>query len=131
MKAPDRDTKRRARRAWRWATAAAVVAGTAAPADAFYWKGWPAGEPQRPPTLIPAGASDPGVPPVDLPPVNGVIDYPGDVQPGAPGQPGAVPPTLDDPVPVGAVPEPATALLAATGLAAAGLARWRKGKRAA
>ncbi len=91
----------------RFVLVAAVVAGTTAPASAFYWVGWPGANPVTPPIVT-------VVEPVPERP------KPGDPQPPVepPGDPG-------DPK---GVPEPTTVGLAAVGLGALAVRWWKKRK---
>lgn len=110
----------------RGAVAAVVaVAGTAAPAHAFYWKGWPAAQSAAARTLIqPSAQGLPGNPPGIAP--SGI---PGATTP-------IVPETADlPPLPVGPgpppehVPEPATGLVGMLGLATLAAVRWVRRKK--
>lgn len=90
----------------RWRVALGAVAGLllAQPASAFYWYGWPGSGVTDPPVLVPRPAVK-TVSEVTPPPV--VVDPPD-------------PPRPQD------VPEPATLLAAAVGLAAVAAVRRRK-----
>jgi hypothetical protein len=96
-----------------------IVLATAAPASAFYWKGWPGSllPPDR--TLVPPGdQTKPGSPPLPggepkLPPGGELPEPP----------PGGPPPSEN-------VPEPGTALLGLLGLGGIAAGRWIRGTAA-
>ena len=81
-----------------------LAVGTfAAPAEAFYWYGWPGG-PRPPKTVVPP--DKPGNPPENPPPEN---------------------PPPENPPPPNGVPEPGTAVAALVGLGALAVSRaWRR-----
>lgn len=93
-----------------------VVLATAAPAPAFYWKGWPGSlmPPDR--TLVPPGDSEiPGSPPI--PGADPILPPGGEFTPPTPG--GPVPPSEN-------IPEPTTALLGLLGLGGIAACRWAR-----
>lgn len=94
----------------RFALTAGLVAGTAAPASAFYWVGWPGANPVGPPMVT-------VVEPLPERPKPG--EYVVEPPPG----PG---PTED---PTKGVPEPATLVLAAIGVGGLAVRWWNKRKR--
>jgi len=97
-------------RTQRGLAALVIVLGTALPAQAFYWRGWPASVRLAERTLL--GPGD-----------DGITENPTPIFP----PPDYVPPTM---VPVGPpvqTPEPATGVIALLGLGVVGIVRkWRR-----
>lgn len=107
---------RRSKRLVKWCTATAVVLGTAAPAPAFYWKGWPSTPGAKiEQTILPPGLAAPG------PPVANPVPPGGDIDAVTP--PVTPPPP---PPPPGNVPEPATGIAGLIGLGVLAARKWRK-----
>ena len=94
-----------------WVGAAAVVVATAAPAPAFYWKGWPGSGIRTETTIVtPTDKPPTDKPPTDKPPVDQPpTDYP--------------PPPPPPPPPPEQLPEPGTAVAGLIGLGAVAVAR--------
>jgi hypothetical protein len=92
----------------RFGLAAVTVAGTTAPASAFYWVGWPGANPVGPPTIT-------VVEPLPERPKPGEVI----VEP---------PPGPTDEPPKN-VPEPATLVLAAIGASGLAVRWWKKRKK--
>jgi len=97
----------------RFGLAAAVAAGAAAPAPAFYWIGWPGANTITPPSIVPTTER------VDERPPSGVVTPP-------PGNPPPDTPPPDNPK---GVPEPTTIGIAAIGLGGLAFGWWKKRKK--
>ncbi len=102
------------RRRFAWAVAAAL--GAAAPAQAFYWDGWPGSSLPRPRSLTPTG-DIPKIPP--FPTANPSFPPSGEPPGPTPGGPPEVPNPEH-------VPEPASAIAALAGLGVLAARRLRR-----
>jgi hypothetical protein len=106
----------RTRRLAKWCAATAVVLATAAPAPAFYWKGWPSMPPAKiDQTILPPGVGQPGTPVANPAFPGGDQDHPP-----APVTPPPPPPPPEH------VPEPATGIAGLIGLGVLAARKWRK-----
>lgn len=95
-----------------WVGAAVAVLATAAPAPAFYWKGWPGSGIRTETTIIPPTDNPPPTekPPVDRPPTE-------------------EPPPPPPPPPTEQVPEPGTAAIGLIGLGTVAVVRRLRRKK--
>ena len=102
------------RNARRWLLAAAAVGGSAGPAPAFYWLGWPGAAPSPRPAITTT---------------TDVVDHRPPTGGGTDGPPKPPPEEAPPESPPKGVPEPGTLGLAAVGLGAVAVRWWRKRKK--